>query len=142
MGSSLVSDKGNIHPEVAECSLREVLLRETLLLFSNRCYTILVTDKGEKRRGWFVLVYKLPAEPTRLRASVWRKLKAAGAVYLQNGVAALPADAAGERAMRGAAQEVRQLGGTAYLLRGEAVGDEAALVGRLGRRAMPSTQRS
>jgi hypothetical protein len=91
-----------------------------------------VTDKGEERRGWFVLVYKLPAEPTRLRASVWRKLKAAGAVYLQNGVAALPADAAGERAMRGAAQEVRDLGGTAHLLRGEALGDEAALVEAFG----------
>src|SRR5215208_891185 len=70
------------------------VFRETLLLFSNRCYTTLVTNKGERRRGWFVLVYKLPAEPTRLRASVWRKLKAAGAVYLQNGVAALPEDAA------------------------------------------------
>ena len=109
-----------------------LVLRETLLPLSNRCYTILVTDKGEKRRGWFVLVYKLPADPTRLRASVWRKLKAAGAVYLQNGVAALPEDAAGERAMRGAAQEVREFGGTAHLLRGEAVGDEAALVGTFG----------
>ena len=43
------------------------------------------------------MAYKLPAGPTRLRAGVWRKLKAAGAVYLQNGVAALPTDAAGER---------------------------------------------
>ncbi len=93
---------------------------------------MLMTDKGEERRGWFVLVYKLPAEPTRLRASVWRKLKAAGAVYLQNGVAALPADAAGERAMRGAVQEVRELGGSGHLLRGEAVGDEVALVGAFG----------
>src|SRR5215210_8900163 len=69
------------------------IFREVLQLLSNRCYTVLVTNKGEKRRGWFVLIYKLPAEPTRLRASVWRKLKAAGAVYLQNGVAALPEDA-------------------------------------------------
>lgn len=91
-----------------------------------------MAGKDEVRRGWFVLVYKLPAEPSRLRAGVWRKLKAAGAVYLQNGVAALPADAAGERAMRGAAQEVRVLGGTAHLMRGEAVGDEAALVGAFG----------
>jgi hypothetical protein len=100
--------------------------------FSNHCYTVFVTNKGKEPRGWFVLVYKLPAEPTRLRASVWRKLRAAGAVYLQNGVAALPADAAGERAMRGAAQEVRHVGGTAHLMRGEAMGDEAALVGAFG----------
>jgi hypothetical protein len=109
-----------------------LVLRETLLPFSNRSYTVLVAGKGEERRGWFVLVYKLPVEPTRMRASVWRKLKAAGAVYLQNGVAALPADAAGERTMRGAAQEVREFGGTAHLLRGEAVGNEATLVGALG----------
>ena len=79
-----------------------LVLRETLLPFSNRCYTTLVTNECEDRRGWFVLVYKLPAEPTRLRASVWRKLKAAGAVYLQNGVATLPEDAAGERSMNAA----------------------------------------
>jgi hypothetical protein len=45
-------------------------------------YTSFVTDRGEERRGWLVLVYKLPAEPTRLRASVWRRLKAAGSVVL------------------------------------------------------------
>jgi hypothetical protein len=67
------------------------------LLFPNYCYPVLVTNKGEDRHGWFVLVYKLPVEPTRLRASVWRKLKASGALYLHNGVVALPEDAAGER---------------------------------------------
>jgi hypothetical protein len=79
-------------------------------------------------RDWFVLVYKLPPEPTRYRASVWRKLRAAGAVYLQNGVAALPADAGGERVMRGVVQEVRESEGTAYLIRGPLVGDDAALL--------------
>ena len=128
-------------PKALDRSIRDPIIRSqnpsclagaaepvlTLLSFSNCCYTIIVTDTGEKQRGWFVLVYKLPAEPSRLRASVWRKLKAAGAVYLQNGVAALSADAAGERAMRGAAQEVRELGGTAHLLRGEVVGDEPVM---------------
>ncbi len=84
-------------------------------------------DEGQ-RRDWFVLVYKLPPEPTRYRASVWRKLRVAGAVYLQNGVAALPADPGSERVMRGVFQEVRESGGTAYLVRGALVGDEAALV--------------
>lgn len=79
-------------------------------------------------REWFILIYKLPQEPTRYRASVWRKLKAAGAVYLQNGVAAMPVDSGGERVMRGVVHEVREVGGTAYLLSGVAVGDEAALV--------------
>jgi hypothetical protein len=77
---------------------------------------------------WFVLVYKLPSEPSRYRASVWRKLKAAGAVYLQSGVAALPADPGAERVMRGVAQEVRDYEGTANLFRGALVGHAEALV--------------
>lgn len=85
-------------------------------------------DKEDRGREWFVLVYKLPAEPTRYRASVWRKLRAAGAVYLQNGAAALPADPGGERVMRGIVQEVNEAGGVTYLLRGGAVGDESGLV--------------
>lgn len=79
-------------------------------------------------REWFILIYKLPPEPTRYRASVWRKLRGGGAIYLQNGVAALPVDAPGERVMRGVVQEIGEMGGTAYLLRSRSVGDEAALV--------------
>ena len=42
---------------------------------------------------WLILVYHLPREPSRHRVAVWRKLKALGALYLQDGVAALPEDA-------------------------------------------------
>src|SRR5215204_6365097 len=84
--------------------------------------------ENEHPREWFVLVYKLPSEPTRYRASVWRKLRAAGAVYIQNGVAVLPADPGSERVMRGVVQEVRNYKGTAYLVRGPLVGDDEALV--------------
>ncbi len=91
-----------------------------------------MTNSEEKHpHEWFVLVYKLPSEPTRYRASVWRKLRAAGAVYLQNGVAALPADRSAERVMRGVSQEVRQSEGTAHLIRGPLVGDDAVLVAAL-----------
>jgi len=90
-------------------------------------------DLGKERdREWYVLVYKLPSEPTRYRASVWRKLRAAGAVYLQNGVAALPADPGAERVMRGVAQEVRGYEGTAHLVRGPLVGDDASLLETFG----------
>jgi len=87
-----------------------------------------VNHGARQRRDWFVLVYKLPPEPTRYRASVWRKLRAAGAVYLQSGVAALSADSGSERVMRGVVREVRESGGTAYLIRGPLVGDDAVLV--------------
>ena len=72
---------------------------------------------------WLVLIYKVPAEPTRLRAGVWRKLKAAGAIYLQNGVAALPADGGNERVLRGIVHEIAAMQGTGYLLEGSPLGD-------------------
>jgi hypothetical protein len=39
---------------------------------------------------WLLLTYKVPPEPAAKRIAVWRKLKAMGAVYLQNGVCLLP----------------------------------------------------
>jgi hypothetical protein len=65
---------------------------------------------------WLVLVYKIPAEPTRLRAGVWRKIKGMGAIYLQNSVAALPASTSAERALRLLRNEIVEMGGTASLL--------------------------
>jgi DNA-binding transcriptional regulator PaaX len=39
---------------------------------------------------WRLLIYTVPSEPTRKRAYIWRELKKAGAVYLRDGVCALP----------------------------------------------------
>jgi hypothetical protein len=66
---------------------------------------------------WLVLVYRVPREPTRLRAGVWRRLKQIGAVYLQNSVAALPWSSAHERALRSLRKDIGELGGTAQLMR-------------------------
>lgn len=65
---------------------------------------------------WLVLVYKVPAEPTRLRAGVWRRIKGLGAIYLQNSVAALPYGAAAERSLRVLRKEIAEMGGSASLL--------------------------
>lgn len=65
---------------------------------------------------WLVLVYRIPSEPTRLRSTAWRRLKALGAVYLQNSVAALPKDAASERALRKLRHDIIGMSGTAVLL--------------------------
>lgn len=46
----------------------------------------------EKTR-WLLLIYRIPREPSRHRVAVWRRLKALGALYLRDGVAALPEDA-------------------------------------------------
>jgi DNA gyrase/topoisomerase IV subunit A len=39
---------------------------------------------------WLLLVYTVPAEPTRKRAHVWREVKKLGAVYVRDGVCILP----------------------------------------------------
>ena len=66
--------------------------------------------------GWLLLVYRIPSEPTRLRAAVWRRLKSLGAIYLQNSAAALPASVAAERALRKLRSEILDMSGTAVLL--------------------------
>jgi DNA-binding transcriptional regulator PaaX len=64
---------------------------------------------------WLLLVYRIPSEPTRLRAGVWRKIKGLGAIYVQNSVAALPSSPASERAFRSLRAEIGELGGVAFL---------------------------
>jgi DNA-binding transcriptional regulator PaaX len=66
--------------------------------------------------GWLLLVYRVPPEPTRLRAAVWRRLKSLGAIYLQNSAAALPASVTAERALRKLRSEILDMSGTAVLL--------------------------
>ena len=66
--------------------------------------------------GWLVLIYRVPPEPTRLRSTVWRRIKSLGAIYLQNSAAALPASAATERALRKLRREIIDMAGTAVLL--------------------------
>ena len=66
--------------------------------------------------GWLLLVYRVPSEPTRLRAVVWRRLKGLGAIYLQNSAATLPTGPSAERALRRLRREILDMGGTASLL--------------------------
>ena len=41
-------------------------------------------------KTWLAITYKVPAEPSRTRVYLWRKLKELGAVYVQQGAAILP----------------------------------------------------
>jgi hypothetical protein len=74
---------------------------------------------------WLVLVFRVPAEPSRLRATIWRRLKSLGALYLQNSVATLPASFASERALRALRKEILDMGGSAYLLTSKVVAGAA-----------------
>ncbi|SBS78144.1 ChrB domain-containing protein [uncultured Mycobacterium sp.] len=77
---------------------------------------------------WLLLAYRVPREPTRLRATVWRRIKALGAIYVQNSVAALPDSTASERAFRALRAEISELGGTAQVLRASALAGGGDLV--------------
>ena len=66
--------------------------------------------------GWLLLIYRVPPEPTRLRSTVWRRIKSLGAIYLQNSVAALPVSTANERALRKLRREITDMSGTAMLM--------------------------
>jgi len=69
----------------------------------------------EKRTQWIILIYQLPREPSRHRVAVWRKLRDLGALYLQDGVAALPEDAVTREQLEWLQLRVREAGGKATL---------------------------
>lgn len=83
-----------------------------------------VTDIKEGP-GWLLLIYRVPPEPTRLRSTVWRRIKSLGAIYLQNSVAALPATPATERSFRKLRREILDMSGTAVLMQSTALAGEA-----------------
>ena len=82
-------------------------------------------DGGTGGTGWLVLIYRVPPEPTRLRSTVWRRIKSLGAIYLQNSVAALPASPVAERSLRKLRREILDMSGTAVLLSATVLAGEA-----------------
>ncbi len=79
------------------------------------------------RVAWLVLAYRLPAG-SGLKAVIRRKLTAIGAVYPANAVATLPASPAAERTFRRLRNMIGQAGGSAQVLRAEAIQGELDLV--------------
>ncbi len=83
-----------------------------------------------ERPRWVLLVYRIPREPSRHRVAVWRKLRDLGALYLQDGVAALPEDAVTREQLEWLQLRVREAGGEATLweARPGTVAEEGELV--------------
>jgi DNA-binding transcriptional regulator PaaX len=73
-------------------------------------------DERAEPSGWLVLIYRVPSEPTRLRSTVWRRIKSLGAIYLQNSAAALPRTGPAERSLRKLRREILDMSGSAVLL--------------------------
>ena len=67
---------------------------------------------------WLLLIYTVPAQPSRKRATVWREIKKLGAVYLRDGVCALPEQPATMNSLRGLASRIEEMEGQACLVEG------------------------
>ena len=66
-------------------------------------------------RWWVLLVYKVPREPTALRATVWRRLKRLGALLMHDAVWVLPATPWTREQFQWLAVEIGELGGEVQL---------------------------
>ena len=66
---------------------------------------------------WIVLNYTLPREPSRIRVSLWRKLKKIGAVNIQQSMWLLPLTANNFSLLNEVKNEVIQNNGEAFVMK-------------------------
>ena len=83
--------------------------------------------------NWLLLHYKLPAKPSALRVSIWRKLKRLGTVLFQDAAWVLPNTPHTLEQFQWLAAEIVEMGGEAALWDAQPAfsGNEETLVRRL-----------
>ncbi len=74
-----------------------------------------------ERLSWVSLSYRVPRTPSAPRIAIWRRLRALGVAQLGDGTVALPEDARTREHLEWVADQVIEAGGTALLLRSEAM---------------------
>jgi len=75
---------------------------------------------------WLLLIYTVPAEPSRKRAAIWRELKKVGAPYLRDGVCILPERADTRERLDAIAAKVEEFAGEATLVSGARLSETRA----------------
>ena len=65
---------------------------------------------------WLVFIPQLPSSPSSLRVLVWRRMRAAGAAALQQGIWVLPHSPEHEQFLRDVLCEAQQQGGSGILM--------------------------
>ena len=86
----------------------------------NTCYThhdtnaIVTTSRNAGR--WLVLIHQLPARPSNLRVTIWRRLQSLGAIALRNSVYVLPNTAETREDFEWLRAEIAGLGGSATVM--------------------------
>jgi len=74
--------------------------------------------------SWLLLILTLPTENATARMRAWRALKASGAAVLRDGVYLLPEQDGCREILAEVADDLRESGGTAYLLKAEGKGED------------------
>ncbi|MBX9906086.1 MAG: chromate resistance protein ChrB [Burkholderiales bacterium] len=90
---------------------------------------------NQKKSSWLLLTYKVPAEPTKIRVGIWRRIRSLGAVYLQNSICVLPLTMEHQRQLRMVQSDIEHAGGEAVILETLALDNkqEALVVSRFKR---------
>ncbi len=70
---------------------------------------------NQEKTNWLLLTYKVPAEPTKIRVGIWRRIRSLGAVYLQNSICVLPLTAEHQRQLRMVQSDIEHAGGEAVI---------------------------
>ena len=71
--------------------------------------------KQEIGSSWLLLTYKVPAEPSKFRVAIWRRIRSLGAVYMQNSICVLPRTTEHHRQLRMVQADIERAGGEAVL---------------------------
>jgi len=75
----------------------------------------MVTNKDPIQ--WWICTYKIPAEPSRYRVAIWRRLKEVGSIYLQNSICILPDTLKNEEFLHSIDHEIKSYDGDSFLLK-------------------------
>ena len=75
---------------------------------------------------WLILVHQLPAQPSKLRVKVWRRLQAVGAVLVKNSVYVLPNNDESRENFEWIRGEILSDGGEAVVFTADAIDDLSA----------------
>lgn len=70
---------------------------------------------NQEKTNWLLLTYKVPAEPTKIRVGIWRRIRSLGAAYLQNSICVLPLTAEHQRQLRMVQSDIEHAGGEAVI---------------------------
>ncbi len=76
-------------------------------------------------QDWLLLLVQLPSTPSSLRVAVWRRMRAAGAIILNNGAWTLPQSPKNEELVNDCLAYVKSQNGKGIIVTGKAHGDES-----------------